>query len=131
MKDNEAKFVADQSARPMKIPIINNSAFPDTGCCPYYNARASQFRPIPICEALPIFVPLSASRTRFHCHSSDFATCPHFTYAMHGSCHPKHGTPLCSSPVSRLIMSVSESLWVIGIPLSIVVFIITALLLTQ
>jgi hypothetical protein len=99
--------------------------------CPHFNLRSLDDRTMAVCNAVPMFAPISKSRKGAYCLSSAHRTCPHFQYLALQS----RAIPAPASRTSNLRdwaeMTLRTSSWVIGIPLALVVIIILMLLLTQ
>ncbi len=80
---------------------------------------------------MPILVPLSRARMRTHCQAIEFPTCPHFMYVANAIQRKETGRVTATRPLTWLVQTLANSLWVVGIPLGITLIIITALFLTQ
>lgn len=113
------------------IVTMDRAQMSDRSFCPHCVTRATRVGTLPVCAALPVFAPISSTRMQTHCAGAAHTTCPHFVYGSDESRREQAGPSATRVSLVWLNKTFGESLWVIGIPLTIMVVIITALFLTQ
>jgi len=99
--------------------------------CPHLKFRSTQSSVVPVCAVLPVANTISAARLGSHCTVDDYPECPHFRYAVQVSRRGRLRTKMVKIAPRRYLERVSDFLWVIGVPLTIMVVIVAALILTQ